>query len=290
MHRTGGDEVEVSIPGGYERHGEWRRALFMRPLCGHDEVCLLDGLGEKPPAFRTTALLTRCIAFEGAGEAIDAGFARSLTIGDREALLLQLRRISFGSRISCVVDCPHCGGKMDLDLDAASLVLGPYDREGWYHQTTLDTPSGAFAVEFRLPNGGDQEHAARSICTDERQAVADVLDRCIIRLASDESAPADRLPPSAAGRLSELMASLDPQAELLLNACCPVCGGDFVLTFDTAEYLSSEVALRGDRLFREVHLLASYYHWSEAEILALPVRKRRRYLGLIGETMEARRP
>ena len=36
-----------------------------------------------------------------------------------------------------------------------------------------------------------------------------------------------------------------------------------------------------DTLYGELHLIASRYHWSEAEILRLTASKRRRYLRLI---------
>jgi len=36
-----------------------------------------------------------------------------------------------------------------------------------------------------------------------------------------------------------------------------------------------------DTLYEELHLIASRYHWSEADILRLATSKRRRYLRLI---------
>ena len=38
---------------------------------------------------------------------------------------------------------------------------------------------------------------------------------------------------------------------------------------------------RGDRVFREVHRIATSYHWSRQEILGLPLPYRLRYLLLI---------
>jgi len=39
--------------------------------------------------------------------------------------------------------------------------------------------------------------------------------------------------------------------------------------------------LRARHLLRQVHELASRYHWSEAELLSLPLPRRQAYLGLI---------
>jgi len=35
------------------------------------------------------------------------------------------------------------------------------------------------------------------------------------------------------------------------------------------------------RLYEEIHVMALHYHWSEAQILALPRNRRQRYLALI---------
>ena len=51
-----------------------------------------------------------------------------------------------------------------------------------------------------------------------------------------------------------------------------------VLPFDVAAFLDGEMGARAARLLDEVHLLALSYHWSEAEILALPSDRRQDYL------------
>ena len=85
----------------------------------------------------------------------------------------------------------------------------------------------------------------------------------------------------AAGEIARLMAEADPQSEVVLNATCAACGAQFQTMLDAASYLFEEVAARTASLFREVHLLAFYYHWSEADILRLAPGRRRTYLGLI---------
>jgi hypothetical protein len=41
-----------------------------------------------------------------------------------------------------------------------------------------------------------------------------------------------------------------------------------------------------ESLYREVHLLAFYYHWTESEILSLTRSKRQRYLALLAGHLE----
>jgi hypothetical protein len=79
------------------------------------------------------------------------------------------------------------------------------------------------------------------------------------------------------------MAERDPQAEIELDAVCPDCRHPFSVPFDSARYVQEEMTQGADALYREVHVLASHYHWSEPEILAMTGRQRRRYLSLIAE-------
>lgn len=279
--------VEVTLPGGFERDGAWQRTVWLRSWCGHDEAFLAEEAGALLPAARTTALLARCLSLDG-GPATP-WLARSLTVGDREALLLHLRRITLGDRLACVLTCPGCGEKMDLDLQASDLLLPPYEREGGRHRATLEEDGEVFHVRFRLPNGEDQEIAAPLVLQDETRAERLVLERCVEEVTAEDGSPAGEIPAAVSRRLPQLMAELDPQAELRLEMSCPACGAAFATLFDTAQYLHQEMAQASGQLYREVHLLAYHYHWSEAEILGMTGRQRRRYLVLLEEALTERR-
>ena len=72
----------------------------------------------------------------------------------------------------------------------------------------------------------------------------------------------------------------------MLSLTCPECDTDFRLLFDVGDYLFRELAAQQDRLLEEVHQLALQYHWGEAEIMAMPTGKRRRYLELLGDAVQ----
>jgi hypothetical protein len=66
-----------------------------------------------------------------------------------------------------------------------------------------------------------------------------------------------------------------------MDLTCPECGHAFVHLLDFPSLFFAEVALRREQLYREVHVLALHYHWSESEILGLSRTKRRTYLDLL---------
>jgi hypothetical protein len=285
------EAVEVVLPGGYEREdGGWQRTAWLRPWRGHDEMLAWERVPALSPAAWASALLARCVAVEGGSRPASAGFVRRLTVGDREALLLHLRRITLGERLPCVVVCPACKQKMDLDLEAGALLLPPYPYEGRSHRTTISGDGETYEVVFRLPDGADQEWAVPFVGRDEERAALMVLQRCVQSVAREDGKPVDGLPRAVAERLPRIMADLDPQAELVLDVSCPHCGGPVRLCFDTGQYLRREIAQSGAGLIRQVHLLASRYHWSEAEILNLTAGRRSRYVEALAEPPPGRRP
>jgi hypothetical protein len=70
----------------------------------------------------------------------------------------------------------------------------------------------------------------------------------------------------------------DPLAEIVLEFECPECKECFTETLDLASFLFSELDGRVRRLLLDVHTLAGFYGWSEAEILALSPARRNFYL------------
>jgi len=57
------------------------------------------------------------------------------------------------------------------------------------------------------------------------------------------------------------------------------------VVFDAASHFFQEIANRQPDLYREIHLLAFYYHWSESDILRLTPQKRQGYLDLLAEAL-----
>ncbi len=280
--------LRVAIPGGVWRGDALRtdgpvRELALRPIGGEDEVFLLDTAEHSVPSARATALLARCL------EETDADrTARSLTVGDREALLLQLRRLTLGDSFECVLRCPaeSCGERMELALRVSDLLLPPYAEVEREYALSVDADGARYEIRFRLPTADDLERAAIQAGADVEGSALSMLRDCVVSATRD----GDPMPTSALGAtvraaISEAMAARDPQAEIELDLTCPTCGIAFSVVFDTAMFLLQELDQRAQRLLQDVHTLALHYHWTEREILQLPQRRRTRYLELVAESI-----
>jgi hypothetical protein len=274
--------LEVVLTRGVWAHGTCCRDVELRALTGPDQMALMEDAAALSPAQWTTEVLARCLTRLGSGP-VTREAVRSLTVGDREALLLHLRRLMAGDRLPCVATCPSpaCGQALEFELSAADLLRPPAGVASTVHEMAIAEAGLECVVHFRLPNGADQEAAGLVAATDLEGAAELLWRRCV-----DSLDPAD----GAAGlalreAVSARMAELDPQAELTLNVACPACSGTFSAVFDTASYLLQEFGADIRRLDREVHVLAYHYHWGPSEILAMSSGRRRRYLQLLEEEL-----
>lgn len=281
----------VRLAEGLWRQGVQETEAVVRPLTGADEALVADGVGWATPAESATALIAAATLRIGRIEAPGADAARELTVGDRERLLLALHALSFGSRVDAVASCPaaECGATIEIDLALPDL-LTPADSgarlapAGPGRELTVEDDQQRWRVRFRLPNGGDQERVARLAAPDPAAAGDLILSRCVLELTDGAGRPAEPQAVLATLRspLAEAFASLDPQAETTLAFRCPACARQSMALFDAAAFLLAELADPGG-VYAHVDQLARVYHWSEAEILALPVTRRRRYLALVAE-------
>lgn len=209
---------------------------------------------------------------------------RQLTIGQRDACLLYLRELTFGSQLKGLADCPACGDRLELMFDARDLrgqttplldseAIKPMRAESSFNH-------GAYELTFRLPTSADL--TALALQADVNQVQQGLLEACLTSVKKDgETVPANSLPAEVVSTLLEKMEQADPLAELTLAATCPACGHAWRIVFDIVSYFWGEIQAWAARLMHEVHMLASAYGWREADILAMSAWRRQRYLEMI---------
>jgi len=276
----------ATIPGGYWSKGACYREAELRELTGEDQAFLMERAGSLLLAQWTTEVLARVLTGLGDGEPVTRETVRSLTVGDREALLLHLRRLVAGDRLRCLVTCPSadCGEELEVELKVGELLLPTYEDARDRYETAIEQGEGSYLVRWRLPTGFDQEAAGALARTDVEAAADLLLRRCVESVSADGHA-VEELPQVVVEQLPTRMAERDAQAEVSLAVNCAACGGSFATVFDAALYLQQELRAEMRHLDQEVHLLAYHYHWSPTEILGLTAARRRRYLRVLEDEL-----
>ena len=200
----------------------------------------------------------------------------AISVGQRNEQLVELRTATFGSRIEVSGNCPHCGERVEVTLDAGRLVAAT-DSEG---ESPFEFESGGYRIVFRLPDSRDLALAVR--CEEVAEARSLLLGRCVVETWRDGGpCPSEDLPEEAVAALGDAIAARDPLAEIRLELGCPQCGESWQREVDVAELLWHEVSVGARRLLHEVDALARAYGWTEPQVLAISSTRRRHYLEMV---------
>ena len=192
----------------------------------------------------------------------------NMSLGRRDALLLELRRVLFGSRLSATSACGRCGQSMQMDFDVADILVSYGDA---CEPAELAVSVADFQCTFRLPRGSDLDAIADS--ADTSSASNQLLSRCI-QTATRQGKPVsiEALDESVRGAVSQAMANADPGADIRLSLVCPHCRHGWSAPFDPLSFLWTELeawamrhAARSPQPGAEVRLARGGYSGDESD-------------------------
>jgi hypothetical protein len=191
----------------------------------------------------------------------DRDALEGVDLSQRDWHLLQLRRQWFGTALAGYTDCPACGERMEIALDAEAIA----------GECPADAPPfvSRNGCRFRLPTVGDLVAVAG---IDDDTATRHLFERCSL-----DDPPLDALP-AIFDEVDAGLASLADDRGIFLNLSCTRCGAPSRHALDPTEYLWNEISAAATMLLDEVHLLARAYGWSERDILAMGPVRRHAYL------------
>ena len=192
---------------------------------------------------------------------------RALPIAELDVLLLRLRQRLIGDAVSAEACCAaaECGARVDISFSIAGYLahhapaacpdVVSTDEPGWYRLADQD-------LAFRIPQVAD--HLAITGSPDPEQAL---VARCIRGTPTSEQR----------ARIEDAMEAMAPSLYADLEGVCPECGVTVAATFDPLRYILRELRDQSAAIYDDVSAIAHHFHWSEAEILALPKARRTRY-------------
>lgn len=241
----------------------------MRPLTAQALLTAWERGLSQPPSQRALTLLATAYPERSTEE------LAQLSIGQRDALLMDVRKTAFGSTLVSVAACPTCGERLELALDIADIRI----ESDCVPAAAFSLDPGGYRVEFRLPDSRDL--ALIENHTELADARNLLLKRCLLSVKhDDQDQTVAELPADLVSKIESAMAQADPQANVQLALACPACQHRWAAAFDIASFLWGEIHAWAGHILREVHALAKTYGWSEDQILALSPARRKMYLDL----------
>lgn len=198
-----------------------------------------------------------------------------LSIGQRDAYLLTLRELTFGTKLNCFAECPECNESLEFIIKTTDIRLFSESSE-----EKRELEIGEAIVQYRMPNSIDLASIAEY--KDVNTACNLLVQRCVVQVIRNGSPVSwNELPVLAKEKLAAHMADQEPQADVLLDLRCPACDHQWQIVFDIVSYFWAELNAEARRLLYDVHILALAYGWSESEILSMSNTRRQFYLGMV---------
>jgi hypothetical protein len=248
----------------------------LKELNGHDEQYLYENFNSSISSFLIATHLLKRLVSDIDNKIQSEDILERISIGDRNKLLLHLRRLTIGDKINCTVTCLSCKENLSLELSITEIlsILPPQPID---YSVTIDS----FLLQLRPLCGSDQRLLFEG---DRMDPTRKFLRSCITSSEPKltDSELTNKFLSSVASKLEEI----DPLANPVLNVNCPNCGESFEAPLDVEGFVLQEMSMLGKWLEREVHWLAFNYHWSENSILSMSMTRRRKYVDLINRTLE----
>jgi hypothetical protein len=241
--------VGLSGDEGPDGTGGELRAVAIRKMTGREEALLTDPKLRHNAGKLITALLTSCVSDQD-GKPLEASLVRRLSSADRNFLLLELRRATFGDEMEAHYRCPRCQGGTIVLEDLGTIDVRDQEAGGGDIQVVLedgftDTDGQCHReLVFALPTGEDEEATgARRDANPSRQRDA-LLSRCLRQVGELEER---RIRALGLRLLAELSMSdrqlirrtLDAQApgpDLTRSVICEHCDEEFRTTLDMSHF------------------------------------------------------
>jgi len=233
-----------------------------------------------------------------------------LSLGEKNMILLLLRKLAFGDNLALVSYCPFCKEKMTQNVATTELVNSGKDSGVCSTATSLQQSDSIYQLSYDVvardhQNGRDYMLNIRPIIVGNLQDIYDsimgkkidsselsvkreVIEK-IVHMNVLKSVPA--LPVDIYSNAKDLalaiverIGDLDPLSNIRLSLTCPQCEKRFLEDFYPEYFVFKEIAFYHSFLEHDLNWIALHYGWTEGDITELPISRRKRYVNLINRT------
>ena len=245
-------EFDFELPVGYiDDDGRVHRTATLRKMRGHEEALLADRKLRKNGGKLVTELLASCLKQLGDLKPVTRQVVSQLTSADRNYLLLELRKITFGEELAANYTCPVCGEINHVLENLEELPVSRVNGSGPPEivvelEDGYEDKGGEFytTMVFRLPTGADEEKTADIVKDNPSRGMNALLTRC---LQSLDDIPSNRrealgtklmsdLTMGDRARIEKAFRQDTPGVNLTREVECESCGHRFQTSLDLTSF------------------------------------------------------
>jgi hypothetical protein len=248
----------------------------LRPF-GRDSDDLDIDFGALSRIQLVTQILQRC-AHDAYGQSPTSQQLNDLEVGTRIEWLLTILARSEADALTIVLTCANDACQQMMEVEISLTKLAALNRQA-IQDAELKVELQNLHLTLRKPKGSDQLRWQACAFDNEKQAQRALLWSLVVgeHIVVDEQL----IEESDLRLVDEAMRSFDPLVSFRLVVDCPYCEEQHDYPVDLQGEALSRLHQKQALVLEFIHRLAYHYHWSEAQILAMPEWRCARYLAMI---------
>lgn len=236
----------VQLPCGYFKDGQIHKEAEIIPMTGLTRKAIARDDVRTNSAKVTDVILLQCLKRVGTLLGINNRLVGDLLLGDRDFLLLEIRRISMGDIINSATECEDCKNKIEVKFNIDEIKVYPLNEK---ECETLDgqrvfriqSSSPPVNAAFRFPRGEDQYAILPLLQKNPVEANYRLYAACLVEWNGNKGPFAasffESLPVSTLDVIDGEFTERLPGPDLSQEVSCPVCSSGIEMTFQGSDFL-----------------------------------------------------
>jgi len=242
------EAVAVELPCGFVHEDEVFTKAQIIPMTGRIRKLIARPQNRQNPASVIDTLLTQCVTSIGTITRVNKNVTDCLFLGDRDFLVMEIRKLSLGADVNTQLQCDNCGAKlgMTLNLERDVPVTKMKDKE-------IEVVEGdavfslvdeilKLDLKFRLPRGIDQHHIAPLYRKNPIEANYALYRACLLEWNGEDAKDLpmdffDNQPLPVIDFIDENFMEMMPGPDMRVPVDCYECNHEMMMSMASSDFL-----------------------------------------------------
>jgi hypothetical protein len=236
----------VELPAGLWHKGQVHRDVEIVPMTGLTRKAIARKEVRANPSKVTDIILGQCINRIGTFTHISDKVLDNLVLGDKDFLLLEIRRVSMGDTFKSNVTCAACSNDIEVtfhidELEVIRIKEGEYEVVD--EQRTFRIQDEALKIDavLRYPVGKDQGALLGVSDRNPVEANFKLYAECLLQWAGDKgpfrASFFERMPVRVLDEFEDQFTKAQPGPVFEQSVGCPACAANIEFTFEGSDFL-----------------------------------------------------
>ena len=240
--------VTVELPCGLVHEEDVFTQAQIIPMTGRVRKSIARPQNRQNPAAVIDSLLTQCVVSIGKITRVNKSVTDRLFLGDRDFLVMAIRKLSLGADVHTQLQCDNCGAKLgmtlnlDRDVPVTKMKEKNIDIVEGDAVFTLSDPMLKVDAKFRLPRGTDQHQVAPLYRKNPIEANYALYRGCLLEWSGE---PSEEIPLHFFDDLSlpvidfidENFMEMMPGPDMRVPVDCYECNHEMMMSLASSDFL-----------------------------------------------------